>query len=500
MVQQIKILIVILAVSWVVFRCARPVMGRFMSDEDFVRRRNVWWMLTAAACLSPTLWIFVLIEVPLLIWAFRREKSPATLYMLLMFASPLYELDVFRVIILTHQQILTIVALATWSRKEQGMGVTPKGVLLMDVLLIAYALIPNIHYAVQVEFTVPSFIRNVTGDLITYVGLFYLFSRSLRSKAEVESAMSAYVLAAAVMAPLAVFETARSWLLYTELLNNWGNNKDPFAFLLRDGLLRARLSLGHSIFLGYFFALAFGFALHLQRYITGLVPRVGLLALMWVGMIAANSKAPWIAAVLTTFAYVWLLPGGFARVLKAAAVGAAVIYGISFTALGRRLIDSLPFIGTSREGQGSAEYRIMLFDKAMEVIPLNPWFGDLLVTKRSYMQTLLQGQGIVDLVNGFVQVALLNGLVALGVLVLFYGRGMYYALRLVWSKPVPGGEDQISATASNLVACMIGAGFLTWTADFPVQWIALCGMATALYLSYKASLAKSGRPLAGVGS
>lgn len=485
MIQQLKILSVILAVSWVVFRYARPVITQFMADEDFLRRRNVWWSLTATAFLSPALWVFILLAVPLLIWAFRREKSPATLYMLLMFATPLYEFEIPRIIYLSHQQILIIIALVTRPRKEPGMWVTPRGVLLMDVLLIAYATIPNVHYAVQVDFSVTALFRSVTGDLIKFVGLFHLFSRSLRSKADVEGAMAAGVLAAAIMAPLAVIESAKGWLLYTEVLNNWGNVKDPFAFLMRDGILRARLSLDHSISLGYVFALAFGFSLHLQRYMTRPVVKVGLPALMWVGMFAANSKGPWIAAILTAFAYFWLLPGGVGRVFKASAVGAIVMYAMSFTATGARLLSSLPFIGTNEEGQGSADYRMLLLDKAMEAIPLHPWFGDLFVTEREYMQALRQGQGIVDLVNGYLQVALQHGLVVLAALMIFYGRGMFCALSVARMNDGLRGEGQVSATASNLAACMVGAAFLAWTGGFPRQWIILCGMAAVLYWSVR---------------
>ena len=77
-----------MAVTWVSFLVAKPVFVRFMSADDFVKRRNVWFALTAAAFLMPNFWLFVIVAVPLLAYAAAKDSNPAALYLFLLLALP----------------------------------------------------------------------------------------------------------------------------------------------------------------------------------------------------------------------------------------------------------------------------------------------------------------------------------------------------------------------------------------------------------------------------
>ena len=46
------------------FAIGKPLFTRFMSADDFVRRRNLWLVLTAAAFLAPNMWLYVLVAGP----------------------------------------------------------------------------------------------------------------------------------------------------------------------------------------------------------------------------------------------------------------------------------------------------------------------------------------------------------------------------------------------------------------------------------------------------
>jgi O-antigen ligase len=72
----------------------------------------------------------------------------------------------------------------------------------------------------------------------------------------------------------------------------------------------------------------------------------------------------------------------------------------------------LPFIGSA--DQDTVAYRQQLFDVSMTMIRQNPVFGDPFVYLR--MEELRQGQGIIDLVNGYLYTALFNGLVGLSLI------------------------------------------------------------------------------------
>ncbi len=49
---NVKDLIVVLVISAVVFKFAKSTALLFSSEQDFSRRRNLWYLLTVAAFLS----------------------------------------------------------------------------------------------------------------------------------------------------------------------------------------------------------------------------------------------------------------------------------------------------------------------------------------------------------------------------------------------------------------------------------------------------------------
>ena len=77
-----------MSVTWVSFLVARPVFLNFMSVNDFARRRNVWFALTAAAFLMPNFWLVVIVSVPLLAYAAAKDSNPPALYLILLLALP----------------------------------------------------------------------------------------------------------------------------------------------------------------------------------------------------------------------------------------------------------------------------------------------------------------------------------------------------------------------------------------------------------------------------
>src|SRR5579863_3538628 len=92
--SSIIALIVVLVIAAAIFRIAKPVALRFSGSHDFSRRRNVWFVLTIAAFMSPNFWIFALLGIPLLIWAGRKDTNPVALYLLLFQVIPSVPIDI----------------------------------------------------------------------------------------------------------------------------------------------------------------------------------------------------------------------------------------------------------------------------------------------------------------------------------------------------------------------------------------------------------------------
>ena len=88
MLANIKALIVVLTIAATIFYLAKPIALRFMSEEDFSRRRLVWIVLTVVGFLSPNFWLYALVAVPMFVWAGRNDSNPIALYLLLLHVVP----------------------------------------------------------------------------------------------------------------------------------------------------------------------------------------------------------------------------------------------------------------------------------------------------------------------------------------------------------------------------------------------------------------------------
>src|SRR5579864_8499482 len=94
MLGSIKQLIIVLVIATAIFGFGKPLALRFMSAEDFSRRRKVWFVLTATAFLSPNFWLYALVAIPLLLWAGRKDSNPIALYLLLLQVIPSIPVDI----------------------------------------------------------------------------------------------------------------------------------------------------------------------------------------------------------------------------------------------------------------------------------------------------------------------------------------------------------------------------------------------------------------------
>ena len=88
MILALKELSVVLVFSALVFKLATPMALRFSSPEDLSRRCRIWYLLTTVAFLSPNFWLYVLVAVPVLVRAARKDSNPVALYLMMLHVIP----------------------------------------------------------------------------------------------------------------------------------------------------------------------------------------------------------------------------------------------------------------------------------------------------------------------------------------------------------------------------------------------------------------------------
>jgi O-antigen ligase len=178
------------------------------------------------------------------------------------------------------------------------------------------------------------------------------------------------------------------------------------------------------------------------------------LALLLLGIWAPVSRGPWLGALVGMAVLILT----HSRPLKqAATVGimAGMVAGALLASpLADKLLSVLPFIGTVDEFNET--YRKRLFEISLDVIAMNPLFGSFTYLQLPIMQSLKQGQGIIDIVNSYIGLALTYGLVGLS----FFVGLLLCAFRAAWSgwrASPPDGEGRHLGRAllAALVAVMV---------------------------------------------
>jgi O-antigen ligase len=277
---------------------------------------------------------------------------------------------------------------------------------------------------------------------------------------------------ACVLTPLAVFETARHWLLFTGINDQWGApNTD--AYLMRGESLRAQASTGHSIPLGYVLSMGIGCWMYLKAYQDKKAATVFVFALLTLGVFVTYARGPWLAAAFVPIVFLALGSRNASSLAKGLLAFAAAAGLILMTPLGPSIIENLPFIGTAN--QGSVEYRQQLAETSWRLIKENPWFGNPFVLLQ--MEELRQG-GIIDLVNAFANVALFYGLTGLALFVGAFAVGLVHAYRrLLVARRTD--DEQAMTLGASLIACVLGTLLVMGTGGFSWWQWPLLGLVSA---------------------
>jgi hypothetical protein len=458
-----KELLVVLVISAMVFYFARSVALRFCSEPDFSRRRNVWFTLTAVAFLSPNFWLFVLVAVPLLTWATRKDANPVALYLLILQAVPsisvnipapgingLFQLDY-------HRLLSLCVLVPTALRLRRSKGTRPdRRLSATDVLILAFGAMQILRF---IEPDLPTLVEDSATNLLRRGVLFFLdvfvlyvvVSRSCSRRPLIVEAVAALCLSCVVMAALATFESLHHWLLYWDLMARWSvDNKFAFAYPMRGGLLRAEVSCRTPLELGLLLAIGIGLWTYLQSHENRLKVRIGVAALLWIGLLVTYSRGPWAGAVAICFILAALRPGALSRLGKMLGAVALAAGGLLLTPFGERLLEMLPF--ARRSIDETFLYRQRLAERAWEQITAHPYFG----SGFAYFELpdMRQGQGIIDLVNTYASTALFYGVIGL---VLFLGP-ILIALATVHRRvrAIAESDPDAALLGVSLVACMLG--------------------------------------------
>jgi O-antigen ligase len=241
---------------------------------------------------------------------------------------------------------------------------------------------------------------------------YYVFSRGIRNEVDFRFVLTHLVLGLALAGCVGFAEFFLHRLLYSELQYVYGFKWQLTMKLMRGDFLRVQAATPQPIVL----ALEMIFALGTWAYLRGLEWRKFSALLVFAGftcgLLFTFSRGPWIGGLcfavallglrrlgVKTFTWLFLLLLGGAVAAKALGADEQVVEALGAV------------FGSSEHDLNTINYRRQLLDTALALLKQSPWLG--VPDYASQMQDLKQGEGIIDLVNSYIAIALDTGLIGL---------------------------------------------------------------------------------------
>lgn len=493
MPEHLRALVVVLVLSGLVLVAVRPSFAALLDAATPKRWRNAWLGLTLLAFLAPNFWIFAAVVSLWLLASLRREIGViAGFYLLVLFAVPPATIQVpglgliNYLIELNYPRLLSLVLLAPAALLlRQQKDRWRLGATWPDKCLLAYVLLRTV-----LEFRATNVTNALRGCFYLLLDVwlpYYVVSRSVRSMEAFKAALSGMVLAGLLLAALAFFEYLKSWKLYSGAVYNLGLEWGIGNYQGRAGSLRASATLGHSIVFGYFMVVCLGLYFFLKEQVSRPWARkLGGLLLLG-GLVASISRGPWVGAMACLLVFLATGPKALPKIAGVVAAGAASIPVLMMFPAGQKVVDLLPFIGTVEAE--NIDYRSRLLDNALIVIQRNLWLGSENYRDTPEMLEMIQGEGIIDIVNSYVAVALNSGMVGLA---LFLGvlLGNAWAVWQCQQRWPHGSPEKLLGRA--LLASMMGAMVTIFTVSsislVPIVYWCLAGLCLAYTQTFRSRL------------
>lgn len=466
-----KELIVVMVLAWLAFALATPVGAPFLQTDSFERRKKVWLGLTAAAFLLPSFWLYVALAVPLLIWLRRTDTNPQSLLVLFYLLVPPFAFKVpmpgaHYAFELTQLRLLGLVVILPWLSSWLRANPDARRWTLAETLMACYIVI-QIVFLIPHEDVTNTFRRTFV-TLLDSMAVLYFMSRIRPTRSHLVDVVATLCMVSVAWGLLAMFENVRSWSLYGNLYSRWGALGDLWN--LRDGRLRALVSAGHALTLGYLLAMAFCFWLWFRPLVKSRVKWLGIALVILGGLLATNSRGPWLTALMAFVLVSFLTAKSAKEVVTRAAMLTIAFAGVLVSPIGDEVISKIPFIG--EDEWGNVAYRVRLAEVSWQVVWLNPFFGDPFVTRN--LEELRQAQGIIDLVNAYATVALFHGFVGLGLYAGIFTYALFRAYRAV--RYHRHGDEDMHRLGICLIAALVSTLFFMATAGFAIFQYVLAGL------------------------
>jgi len=486
--NNIKALVLLLPILFGVFFVARYVFKDIVAPRRIDLWRNIFMAVTAIGFLSPNFWIMILAlgAVVALFVGLRLEKNLAALFMVVICALPPQELGIpgfagINQLFPISPPLLMSITILVGALFYTGRLFRPiKGASLTDFFMIGFVLL-----SIVLAFRNTSLTNGLRGVWLLFLttGLPYLvMSRWSRSLEDFRAIYVALIVPVLALAGVALLETVFSWHFYAMPAMNWhGPVASPYVY--RSGFLRVYASLIGPIEFGFVLVVTMCLALAVMSSKISKVMSISGLGGFAGALLFTFSRGPWLGGIIAIISYFAVGPKGISRSIMMGFVGAILATGILISPMGEGIVQALPFANNANaEADETISYRQKLFKNGVEVIMERPLFGSTTFYEHPKMIALTQGQGIIDLVNSYIQVALAKGLVGLFFFTGILLSAMWAAFRAMGLSKNQAPEMSAYARGgfSAMIAIILVLATTSSNPPLPILYFSIAGLCVSI--------------------
>ena len=458
MLNQIKALIVILPIVAAVFFVARHAFSTIV-DPKQINRWAVFFLLgTVLVFMVPNFWIAIALVTSFSLFAADRRLMPAGIcFVFILFLAPpdsqfipgfggiqnLFSLSIAKAATISLLVPAMILQKSAINASSRYFGSVDKVFILLVVTvgLLSFR-----------DTTLTNGLRGLFETLLFVLPVFFVISRSISSEQELKTLLVAMAICLVAAAGIAIVEFILQWHFYVDVKQRWGLNT-KFEYTSRGGFIRSFASQTEPISFGVFLTIGFYYLCGLIS--LGVRKRLVQLAMgtVLIAIVFTLSRTPWLVFVCAAAMYVLTGQKVFTQLVKLGAISFVGVIALLMTPFGDTIISLLPGFGNDDVTLDSFNYRQRLFEVAIPVL-MDNWISGVPAPElHPEMQVLTQGQGIVDIVNGYLYVALRYGLISFSLFMYVQYATLYQVFRAI------GKARRISPALSSMNQAIFAGHF-----------------------------------------
>ena len=484
MPEFVRAYIVVLALSVFIFFLLRRLNISFINNSELRLWRNYWLAITTISFFSPNIWVYTFFIVLLFVYATSSRIDRLALFVAVLCASPLFKLTIPGfglinfLIVLSYVNILTLLVLVPEYRKWRGKFRFPPNKL--DKFVLLYVIVISLlNFR---DNTLTNSVRESINYCIAILLPYYMISRLVSDTETLKRLLFLMLFCIAPLALIGAFESLKYWKLYSSSIAHVLEYSKGTDYGIRGDSLRASALFVGPLTLGYVMTIGIGLTLFISNYTNRKTWLNLLVAFLASSLYFTKARGSWIGVLVLAILYIWSGPQKLGNLAKFSFAGLFSFGILSLTSVGQKIINSLPFMSPETSHEASTvDYRFRLLEQSWIVFQKHPLFGTANYRDTPEMEVMRQGQGIIDVVNSYVHIALNYGMAGLSLFVIIFFGLLFSVLKSV--KTLPDTEADLINIGRVLFAILGSILVMVMTVSsidyIPVFYWVIAGMCCA---------------------